>query len=63
MIMDSRGRTIVLITSGTGENRVGAIDSSRPGDTTIRIDLGISIIQKGRDQFRPLAIGDMLAAA
>lgn len=62
MITDSRGRTVVLITSGTGENRVGAIDSLRPGDTTIRIDLGGSAVQKTRDQFRPLAIGDLLTA-
>jgi hypothetical protein len=63
MITDSRGRTIVLITSGAGENRVGAIDSSRPGDTTLRIDIGGSVVQKARDQFRPLAIGDLLIAA
>ena len=63
MITDSRGRTIVLITGGTGQNRVGALDASRPGDTTIRIDLGGSAVQKARDQFRPLAIGDLLTAA
>jgi len=60
MITDSRGRQVVLITGGLGQVRVGAVDASRPGDTTIRIDLGGTAVQKVRAEFRPLAIGDVL---
>lgn len=60
MITDNRGRTVVLITGGLGQGRVGAVDDSRPGDTTIRIDLGGTVVQKIRTEFRPLAIGDVL---
>lgn len=62
MITDSRGRTVVLITGGLGQGRIGAIDTSRPGDTTVRIDLGGSVVQKVRAEFRPLAVGDELVA-
>lgn len=63
MIMDERGRRIVLITTGSGEGRIGAIDDSRPGDCTTRIDLGGMVVEKARGDFRPLTIGETLVAA
>ena len=63
MITDARGRIIVLITEGACAGRIGAVEPQRPGDSTLRIDLGSSAVTKAPGDFKPITIGQSVALA
>lgn len=62
MIIDSSGRTMVVITGGEASGRIGLAWPKGEGDRTIRVDTSTGMYQKQPADIRPALLGELRAA-
>jgi len=62
MIIDSSGRTLVVITGGEASGSIGLAWPKGEGDRTIRVDTSAGMLMKQPSDIRHALLGELRAA-
>lgn len=59
MIVDNNNRTLVVITDGESEGKLGLAWPKRDRHETVRVDMATGMFLKRPDQFRPATLDEL----